>query len=448
MTSKNKVLWTEGLFLRPQHFQQHDRYLEGLVESRCRDLHNHSWGFSELTLDTDQLTIGKIAISQARGVFPDGTPFSIPDVDRAPAPIDIDESVRDCRIYLALPVRQEGETEYSESVAAEGMARFVSQDVKVRDASDYANSGSASDADMRVGDLRTRLLPHTQQRDDYACIAVTHVVEAKADRSVTVDPRFVPPVLDVRAAGVLDRFASELQGMLHHRGQALAGRVTASGQGGAAEIADFLLLQAVNRYEPLAAHLAALNGLHPEELFRELLQMAGDLCTFSSAQRRPPEFPPYRHDELATSFEPLMQNLRESLGTVIEQRAVPIPLQEPRYGIRVGLLQDRTLLGAADFVLAVRADVPSEDLRAQFPPQAKIGSVETIKRMIESGIPGIRVTPLPVAPRQIPYHADFVYFQLDNSSEFWAELQQSGGFAIYVATEFPGIDMQFWAIRQ
>ena len=37
MSWKNKVVWSEGLFLRPQHFQQHDRYIEAFVEG-CRDL--------------------------------------------------------------------------------------------------------------------------------------------------------------------------------------------------------------------------------------------------------------------------------------------------------------------------------------------------------------------------------------------------------------------------
>src|SRR5690606_21809147 len=125
MSWKNKVIWSEGLFLRPHHFQQHDRYLESYVEARCRSLHNHSWGYTELRLDTDQLGIGKIAIASARGVFPDGTPFNIPDDDRPPAPIDLGESVRECRVYLALPARRLGEREVDGGEQHEGLARYV-----------------------------------------------------------------------------------------------------------------------------------------------------------------------------------------------------------------------------------------------------------------------------------------------------------------------------------
>lgn len=44
-----------------------------------------------------------------------------------------------------------------------------------------------------------------------------------------------------------------------------------------AEIADFLLLQIVNRAQPLVAHFNALSGLHPEALYRVCIGLAGSL---------------------------------------------------------------------------------------------------------------------------------------------------------------------------
>jgi len=442
MSWKNKVSWSEGRCLQPQHFQQHDRYLESYVEGRCGPMRGHAWGFTEIKLDTALLGIGKVAVASARGIFPDGTPFNIPEDDRPPAPLDLDESVRECRVYLALPTRRFGERDVDPADQREGLARYVQRELETPDSSSDAQSVTS----MHVGTLRTRLLLETDQREEYACLGVAHVVEVKADRSVTLQPSYIPPTLDCRASAVLSGFAGELRGLLRHRAQALAGRVSASGRGGAAEIAEFLLLQAVNRYEPIVAHLAALPNLHPEELYRTLVGLAGELATFTSTTRRPTEFPEYRHDDLKGTFEPVMQALRESLGTVIEQTAVPIPLKEPRYGIRAAPLADRSLLSAA-FVLAVRADMPSEELRRRFPAQTKIGAVEKIRDLVNAQLPGVAIRPLPVAPRQIPYHADFVYFELDRQSQYWPD-PNTGGFAIHVGGEFPGLEMQFWAIRR
>jgi len=74
-------VWSEGLFLRPQHFQQQERHLERYIEGRSRELRAHSWGFTELELERDLLAIGKFGLRRAAGVFPDGTPFSMPDDD-------------------------------------------------------------------------------------------------------------------------------------------------------------------------------------------------------------------------------------------------------------------------------------------------------------------------------------------------------------------------------
>ena len=108
MSSYNRVIWSEGLFLQPQHFQQQDRYFERYVETRCQPLTAYSWGFTEIELERDLLSIGKFALRRAAGVFPDGTPFRMPEDDPLPAPIDIDAQVRDQVLFLAVPLRRAG----------------------------------------------------------------------------------------------------------------------------------------------------------------------------------------------------------------------------------------------------------------------------------------------------------------------------------------------------
>ena len=86
-------------------------------------------------------------------------------------------------------------------------------------------------------------------------------------------------------------------------------------------------------------------------------------------------------------------------------------------------------------------------VRTRFPTQVKIGPVLQIRQLVNSQLPGIATRPLPVAPRQIPYHAGFNYFELDRNSELWKQLKTSGGFAFHVGGEFPGLELEFWAIR-
>lgn len=443
MSWRNRVIWSEGLFLRPQHFQQQVRYLEQFIEGRSRGLRPCSWGCDQLAIDKDMLRIGKLSVSSASGVFPDGTPFNIPDDDPPPPPLDLDENVRDQLVYLGLPVRQQGTTEIGNGLDEEGLARYVRREEEV---ADVASQDLAS-APMHVGTLRTRLLLHRDQRAEYACVPIAHVLEQEADKNILLRDDFIPTVANCQSAPRLAGFLTELQGLLHARGESLAGRVSESGRGGAAEFADFLLLQAVNKYEPLVAHLATLDGLHPEDLYRTLASMAGELATLTSPSRRTREFPVYRHGDLRASFEPVIAALRDAFSTVQKEAATPLPLAEKRFGIRVSNVADRTLLQEAVFVLAARADVPTENLMKRFPAVVKIGSVERIRELVNSQLPGIALRALPVAPRQIPYHAGFAYFELERGSKYWDDLGTSGGIAIQVGAEFPGLAMEFWAIR-
>ena len=143
----------------------------------------------------------------------------------------------------------------------------------------------------------------------------------------------------------------------------------------------------------------------------------------------------------------MIKALRQYLSAVLEQTAVSIPLDPRKYGISVGIIADRKLLSTAGFVLAVQSDIPAEDVRRHFAKQAKVGPVEEIRQLVNSALPGIQLKALPVAPRQLPYRSGVVYFELDGDSQHWGKMTTSGGIAVHVSGEFPGLKMELWAIR-
>ncbi len=443
MSAHNRVIWSEGLFLQPQHFQQQERYFERYIETRCQPLIAHSWGFTEIEFERDLLSIGKLGLRRAAGVFPDGTPFRMPEDEPLPPPIDIGADVRDQILYLALPLRRTGEQDIARGNGADDLARHDIRELQARNAA----SSSGDPAVLEVGALRTRLMLASDATQAYACVPLAHIVESRANKQVVLDDNFIPTVLHVRAANRLATLTTELLGLFHQRGEALGSRVAATGRGAAAEFADFLMLLAINRYEPLLSHFADSGGLHPEELYRLCASAAGELTTFTTASKRPPKFAEYRHDRLRESFDPVIASLRESLSKVLTQTAISIPLEARRFGISVAIVADRGLFSSAVFILAARADVPAEELRRRFPSQLRIGPAEKISDLVRSGLRGVPVHPVPVAPRQIPYHAGFAYFELDQTDELWEQLKNSGGVAMHVAGEFPGLAMEFWAIR-
>lgn len=443
MSWNRKVVWSEGMLLQPQHLQQHDRYLQTQLESRVGRLRPYAWGFAALRIDEQQLALGKLALLACEAVLPDGTPFCLPADDELPLPLTIPEDARNALVVLALPLRRPGIAETGDSPAPDNFARHGTAEHEAWDSNGLDNS-----ALMQVGKLRLRLALESEVANGYACLGVARVIERRPDNRVVLDPEYCPPCLDYRVAARLGAFADELLGLLHQRGDALGERLSQPGASGAAEIVDFLQLQALNRAEPLFAHLAGMTGLHPEELYREAAQLAGELASFSPANKRAAQYPVYRHEQLRETFQPVIEDLRRALSLVMDAHAIPIPLDERQFGIRVAVMRDPELLKSATFVLVANAQMPPETLRAAFPRQVKVGSVEKIRDLVNLQLPGIALRPLPVAPRQLPFLAGFTYFELDRDSEYWQQLTNSAGFALHVAGEFPGLQMQFWAIRK
>ncbi|WP_176211677.1 type VI secretion system baseplate subunit TssK, partial [Salmonella enterica] len=105
-TMKNRVLWQEGMFALPQHFQQQQRHNDAMLRERLDALGDFAWGFTELSLNTELLAQGKVMIDRAAGCLPDGTVFRIPEQDLLPQPFQPRElnSPVSHDIYLALPV--------------------------------------------------------------------------------------------------------------------------------------------------------------------------------------------------------------------------------------------------------------------------------------------------------------------------------------------------------
>jgi type VI secretion system protein ImpJ len=444
MSWNGKVIWSEGMFLQPQHFQQYGRYVENLIEARTAPLAPYYWGHAAMKLDEPLLKLGKIGLAQGRGILPDGTPFDFPRVDEAPLPLDVSREAKDELVVLAAPLRRPGsdEADLSESDKV-GLTRYRVTEFDVPD----NNTGGESSALVQVGRLRLQLMLQRDLSDAYACLGVVRVRERRADNQILIDASYIAPTLSVQESATLDGYGREIRGLLNQRGGALAVRLGQPGAGGVAEIADFLLLQTVNRFEPVFAHSLETSALHPERLYAVCVMLAGELSTFSSTSRRPPAYPTYNHDDPAKCFTPVIQDLRQSLSMVHEQRAIPIELQERKHGIRVAIIPDVELLRSAGFVLAVSAQLPGETLRARFPTQVKIGPVERIRDLVNLQLPGIALQAMPVAPRQIPYHAGFNYFALEQVGDLWKQLEKSGALAMHIAGEFPGLEMQFWAIR-
>ncbi len=442
MSSRNRVIWREGLFIKPQHFQQQQRHSDYALHARLSALSDYFYGLQSLAINEDYLGFGRIALVGATGILPDGTVFNIPNDDVLPTPLEVtDASVANQKVYLALPLSVSGVNEVNQG--GQVATRLQAHRHDVRD----LHSEGGDVVSLEVGRVSLRLMLEREDRSAYASLAIARILDKRPDGGLVLDPNFMPCSISVSAIPTLKRFLGESAGLVAERARSLSQRIAAPGQQGVADVAEFMMLQLLNRAQPQLSHLARLGTLHPERLHEALVQLCGELMTFTDESRLPPEFPAYRHDDQQVSFEPMMLALRQALSTVLSPRAVSIQLRKHQYGIMVAMVNESELMKSADFVLAVRARMPQEQLRKQLLQQTKVASSDKIRELISLQLPGIPLLPLPVAPRQLPYHAGYSYFQLDRQSPAWQMLAVGNTLAFHIAGDFPELDMQLWAIR-
>lgn len=242
MTTRNPVVWNEGLFVKPQHFQQTTRYLEHCINARGGS--RYGYGFSELELNQEFLAFGKIAIIRARGVMPDGTPFDIPHDQPPPPPLSIpDASAANQTIYLTLLLRSEGNGQVSWPDSY-GNSRYLLCPEDVRDT--HSHQGGYTSIGLAVPNLQLAL-----ERDDrsaFSGLAMGRILDLQPDGRLLLDTGFYITGLYLHAIRPLAHFMEEISSLMHERARSIAQRIGSPGQSGVADFTDFSLLQALNRW--------------------------------------------------------------------------------------------------------------------------------------------------------------------------------------------------------
>ena len=108
-----RPIWSEGLFLRPQHLQAQDASQAAALNGRLDGAQAYPWGIVQLTLSDDLAQRSQFGVNSLVAVLPDGEVVAIPVDLPPPLPFDTDDQVRGEIVYLTLPARQEGSVSFA-----------------------------------------------------------------------------------------------------------------------------------------------------------------------------------------------------------------------------------------------------------------------------------------------------------------------------------------------
>lgn len=427
MTETNRVVWSEGLFLRTQHFQQQDRHAEALMRAALQASPWQAFGFAALELDRAALDAGQVAIKTARGLFPDGTPFAIPETAAPPPPVPIAGGASGVA-HLALAVEQPGVATMDPAHAEPSGARYRGEIVQVRD----TVRNGADPAEVEVARLALRLLGPTEATAGFVTLPVAHVEGLRADGSVAIPDGDLPPALTIAAlpwyAGFLKEVVTGLDRIAEAHGQMVLG-------GAGRSIENLLILDLANAARPRVAHHLAQGLIHPCALYAELAELAGRMATYGSSSRRLSGLPDYDHLDPAAAFGALADTLRSLMLSLrhVEPKSRALPVARHSPGIWKVRIDNPEILKSSRIVLRVGSEMSEDMLRRLFVDQATVGAADVFEQLWKSRLPGIALKPLHSQPREIPYDGERLCLELNQKSEHFAQLANAPGFVIGIS---------------
>jgi type VI secretion system protein ImpJ len=446
MLRANRILWGEGMFLRPQHFQQQELHAEYSLARIMRQIHAHPWGVRSASIDIDALRAGLVRVNALDVVYHDGLHVSAPSHEPLPPTRnlnDIAASATETVAYACVPALNAfgGNSSAPNAVTARP-ARYCSEQVSVPDL--YTNALETEITALRAN---VRILISQEDRDGYQSVPIARLRKSAAG-VWEVDESYIPPSVAIEGSAPFGLMTRRLLDILLIKSQALARshreRSKSVVEYGTSDISSFWLLHTVNRTFPLLNHLSRV-GTHPETLYALLAQLCGELMTFSSTLSLA-DIPAYDHHNLTDVFAKIDSLLRELLETVISNRHVVIPLSNTKPSFFVGRLDSERLVENVDFYLSVSSDLPTAQVLDTVPMKCKVGSPDDVEKILHSALPGIRLVHATQTPSAIPVRVGNHYFALEPQGQIFERMIKARSVCIYLPQALLGMKLELLAV--
>jgi type VI secretion system protein ImpJ len=440
----SRVVWAEGMYLAPQHFQAQNRYFEEAVHFATASLWQDAYGLAACQLDADALRNGTVSLLHARGMFQDGLPFDIPECDPRPDTYNIAEkflpATDSLTVALAVPRWVTGQQNCDLDPFPSGNSRYTSVIEMVSD----ENTGLDSKP-VQMGRKNIRLVVLPAEDENLLTLPIARVMRDQSGHFV-YDSTHVPPCLRLSASERLTSMLQRLVEILEEKSSVVSEEQHQTGgnfQTGmsARQVAQFWFLHAINSsLTPLRHILLATHG-HPEELFREMSRLAGALCTFG-LDTSPRSLPAYNHYDPGPGFTQLEEHILRHLEIIVPSQAVVIPLRMAKRYFYEGEIRDQRCLGRSRWILGVRSLVGEADLISKTLQLVKVCSAQFVGELVKRALPGLTLSHLQVPPAAIAAKVDSQYFTVTRSGPCWEHIMRTNGVGVYVPGELPSPEIE------
>jgi type VI secretion system protein ImpJ len=300
------IQWHEGMLLSPQHFQQSDSYTQHLFGVFGLSCYAFCYGIHELAVDTSTLSAGVLRVMKVRGIFRDGYHFDYDAMFDPPLEKNLSKYFTShkvpVKIYLAIPVRKEGDNELTGD-----MARYYSDEII------GINDENTGDNLINIPVLKPRMRLLLEHEIDARYTSFPIFEAEKAIDGGFAATNFIPPYITLDEHSQVSIMCREVAQIIRGKVSYFADRkdnyaTTAIDE---SMTALRLLMQAVL---PLEA-IIKINGIQPFEMYKCLLHAVSNIISITPASLIP-MLPTYDHENMFLTFNALVQYAKNILAAM------------------------------------------------------------------------------------------------------------------------------------
>ncbi len=431
----SRVVWSEGMYLSPHHFQTQSRYFEDSMAFLAASLWREPWGLLHFELDPKAIRNGTASLLHASGIFPDGLAFELPNSDPAPPIRNLLEVFPSTDavlpLYLTVPARQDSGFDCDLATSPNG-TRFSRMQRLLRD-----ETNGIDEREIDLGQKNICLTTEAELTPELLSIPIAQVLRDGRGQLVC-DPEFIPPCLRLSASEPLLLLMRRLIDAIGEKSATVSRSARRHGKfeaGTAAlDVANYWFLHALHSAIPPLQHLTTTRHAHPEDVFIELSQLAGALCTFA-VDSDPRQLPSYDHRNPGPAFRALDAHIRRHLEIVVPSNTVSLefkPIEPYMHGAEV---RDERCFRRARWILGVRSALGESEVLKLVPRLVKVCSVKFVPELVKRALPGLTLSHLSVPPTALRAEADMQYFAIETVGPCWEHILQTRNVGIYIPGE-------------
>jgi type VI secretion system protein ImpJ len=430
------------MFLRPHHFQAADRHLRETLAISAQWASPYSYGLERGDVSTEALANYQVQVTGLQCRLGDGTIFSVAagqDLDRRDLKAAL-AAHHEVTVYLAIPKVVLGRANVSRGGTSE-RTRYVSTTAPIQD-----EAAGGNDQDIDLLRLDGRLMLSTEDLHGYESLPIARIRRAGAEEATPeLDSDYIPPLLTIEAWPPLSMdIVRAIYDVIGEKIEVLSGRVRQRGVTLASpdpgDLDDLLMLHALNEAQAVLHCLTFAQGVHPLTAYVELCRVVGSLSIFDP-QRTVGEIPVYDHDDLARIFKWVKLRIETLLGSRKRLQYEQRFFTGTERGLQV-VIEPQWLHSGWDWYVGVNGkniqDRLVRDLLQPGKLDWKMGSSEQVDVIFKYGTPGVSHVELAAAPRALPSHQGWVYYEISREGNAWKDVLATQTLALRFRTELIG----------